>query len=292
MTLATRLVRRLAAIEVSVANPEDTAEFLRDALDFDVRIGMAGRRDLTAEGDYGVGVPDRMLSLSEGTDLAVEELTFDVDAPDMLDEIATGAAARGLEVRRGEPGDGETALTFVDPWGLPVRCRLPVAPRDAPLDPSDVRPRRLGHVNLKVPEPAAAAAFYCDVLGLRLTEQLGDRLFFLRVAADHHNLAFRPANETNVHHIAFEVAGWDNFRVICDHMAARGHQIEYGPGRHAPGHQLFIYVTDPISRLRVEVFADMARIDDEAGYQPIRREIDRVRSLNVWGPAPPPSFLE
>lgn len=94
-----------------------------------------------------------------------------------------------------------------------------------------------------------------------------------------------------MHHVAFEVPGWDSFRVICDRLAARGHQIEYGPGRHAPGHQLFVYLRDPSSGLRLELFTDMAHIDDEESYAPIQRDVDRTRSLNVWGP-PPPSFLE
>jgi hypothetical protein len=72
----------------------------------------------------------------------------------------------------------------------------------------------------------------------------------------------------------------------------RGHAIEYGPGRHAPGHQLFLYLREPSSGLRLELFTDMAHIDDDEAFHPMRREIDRARSVNVWGPAPPASFLE
>jgi hypothetical protein len=76
-------------------------------------------------------------------------------------------------------------------------------------------------------------------------------------------------------------------------------QLQSYTGKHShyverplrPGHQLFIYLRDPSSGLRLELFTDMAHIDDEDTYQPIRREIDRVRSVNMWGPAPPESFM-
>jgi hypothetical protein len=51
-------------------------------------------------------------------------------------------------------------------------------------------------------------------------------------------------------------------------------------------------VREPASGLRLELFTDMAHIDDEETYRPIRRDVDRKRSLNVWGPTPPPSFME
>ncbi|MGH9026112.1 MAG: VOC family protein, partial [Acidimicrobiia bacterium] len=219
---------------------------------------------------------------------------FEAGAADALDAIGKRVAAQGLPCARFEDDPtGESGVAFVDPDGIRIKVRLPRPATNGSLRASDVRPRRLGHVNLKVPEPPRSAGFYGDTLALKLTEQLGDMLFFLRVGSDHHNLAFRPTpGSPNVHHVAFEVPGWESFRVICDHMAARGHQIEYGPGRHAPGHQLFMYLTDPSSGLRLEVFADMAHIDDDESYTPIRRDVDRRRSLNVWGPAPPPSFLE
>lgn len=288
-----RLVRRLSAIKVEVPAPAETAAFLAGAFDFERVTGEGEHEHLTTDGDYGLETRGRLLTLAPGPTLGVGGVVFEVGSAEALGTVAERLTSLGVESEQvDDDAVGGAGLRFGVPDGVPIECRLPAEPSTRTLAPSDVRPRRLGHVNLKMPDPPRAASFFCDTLGLRLTEQLGDILFFLRVNSDHHNLAFRPADEANVHHVAFEVPGWESFRVVCDHLAARGHQIEYGPGRHAPGHQLFVYVRDPSSGLRLELFADMAHIDDEETYEPIRRDVDRARSLNVWGPAPPPSFLE
>jgi catechol 2,3-dioxygenase-like lactoylglutathione lyase family enzyme len=287
-----RVIRRLAGIEVAVPSPAETGAFFASALDFERR-SDDGTEHLTTEGAYGLETPARMLSLVPGPELGVARVAFEVGSEGDLAAVRDHLEHLGTNH---EPVDDDSAggpgVRFTAPGGIPIECRLPARGLEGSLAPSDVRPRRLGHVNLKVPDPSNAASFFADALGLRLTEQLGDMLFFLRVNSDHHNLAFRPADAASVHHVAFEVQGWDSLRVICDHLAARGHQVEYGPGRHAPGHQLFLYVREPASGLRLELFTDMAHIDDEETYRPIRRDVDRKRSLNVWGPTPPPSFME
>lgn len=255
----------LAAVGIAVPEPQRTADFLREMLEFEIVPDGKGAFDVTAEGEYGLGVPPRMLTLRPGSELAVTELVFE--------------------------GDVEQELR--DPEGLLVRVTRRAAPLDRSLAPSDVRPRRLGHVNLSVREPAREAAFYVERLGLRLSEQIGDIIFFLRAGSDHHNFGLRAgAERPTVHHVAFEIAGWESFRTICDRVAARGHVVEYGPGRHGPGHNLFVYLVDPSSGLRLELFADMAHIDDEDAYEVVRwTSADRVRTVNRWGPQPPDSFL-
>lgn len=288
-----RLLRRLSAIEVTVPSPADTADYFSTALDLGALEPDGDARHLTVDDDYGSNAPQRLLTLRPGEELGVAGVAFDVSSETELATVRERLERLGIGFESVDDDIcGGAGLRFLQPDGVPVECRILRRGSREKLPPSDVRPRRLGHVNLKMPEPGKAAEFFTDVLSFRLSEQLGDMLYFLRINSDHHNLAFRPATEPNVHHIAFEVPGWDNFRVICDHMFARGMQIEFGPGRHAPGNQLFMYLTEPSSGLRIEVFADMAKIDDEETYTPIRRDIDRMRSLNMWGPMPPQSFLD
>lgn len=282
---------RLAAVAVTVPAPESTARFLAETLDFAVA-GSGDRVHLTAQGEYGGDGPRRMLTLVRGPSLGVAALTFEhSDTAALRGRLQTkGVAVREL------PADDENdaAIGFTDPEGLAVACAAGSPRLGHPLPASDVRPRRLGHVNLAVKDAPAEAAFYADVLGLRLSEQIGEQFFFLRVGSEHHNLGFRGnAQRATVHHIAFEIAGWESFRTICDRVADRGHVVEYGPGRHGPGHNLFVYLVEPTSGLRLELYADMARIEDEAGYRPKRWDsADRVKTVNRWGPQPPESFLK
>jgi catechol 2,3-dioxygenase-like lactoylglutathione lyase family enzyme len=147
---------------------------------------------------------------------------------------------------------------------------------------------------MKVPDPKRSFAFYSETLGLALSERIGDGMFFLRAGTEHHNLGIRGgAEHVDAHHVAFEIPGWESYRAICDHLAERGHVVEYGPGRHGPGNNLFIYFREPVSGLRLEFFSDMAHIQDDDEYvPPVWRPEDRPRTVNKWGPAPPESFLE
>lgn len=80
-------------------------------------------------------------------------------------------------------------------------------------------------------------------------------------------------------------------KVLCDHMAARGAAVEYGPGLHRPGHTIFLYTLDP-SGLRFEFYCEMDQIADESTFEPIVEDPkSRMQSVNLWGPGPPDSFL-
>src|SRR5439155_5901761 len=111
-----------------------------------------------------------------------------------------------------EVDDGSETSTLADPAGNRLAfVRTPERQSEPPpYDP--LRPRRLGHVNLKAPDPPATAAFYADVLGLRLSEQIGENLFFLRIGSEHHNVALRPGGRGELHHLGFEVAGWQAYQ--------------------------------------------------------------------------------
>ncbi len=56
--------------------------------------------------------------------------------------------------------------------------------------PVKIDPRvRIGHVHLRVSDLETAMDFYCDVLGLELTQRVGDQAAFLAVAGYHHHIA-------------------------------------------------------------------------------------------------------
>jgi len=279
---------RLAGVVVGVPDPAATAAFLAEALGFDVRPEDGGSWSVACEGDYGPRGQEAILLEAAGG-LGLREVTFEVPAAYDLDALAGRLRAAGLQAEP-RPGGG---LAFADGAGTPLAC-VPSAGRDDRLPAHDpLRPRRLGHVSLKAPDPPGAAAFYREVLGLRLSEQIGDGLFFLRVSTEHHNVGLRGGDRADLHHLGFEIEGWHVLQPILDRMAELGHTVEYGPGRHRPGNNIFTYLRDPSSGLRLELFADMAHIPDAAAHEPPRWEAgDRMtKTINRWGPTPPESFL-
>ncbi|MGH2626695.1 MAG: VOC family protein, partial [Anaerolineales bacterium] len=229
-------IRRLAEVAVRLPTLEETSRFLSETLEFGQITGSGGSTGFFLPGEYGAPHPRRVLTLKPGEGPTLEELVFEVSDATALKELAAALVARGIDVTDvPEDEDGGAGIRLEDPLGISVVCRLDGGAPEG-LPPSDVRPRRLGHANIKVPDAAEAAAFYVDVLGLRPTERVGDLLSFLRVNTDHHNLGFRSgADHAGIHHVAFEVKGWEDFRMLCDRLADRGYAVEYGPGRHGPG---------------------------------------------------------
>jgi hypothetical protein len=72
-----------------------------------------------------------------------------------------------------------------------------------------------------------------------------------------------------------------------DRFAARGVPLTWGPGRHGPGHNLFLFVADPDGR-QVELSCDMEQFWDELiDYGETPRVWGRRPSVaNLWGPLP------
>jgi len=278
-------IRRLAGARVGVPDPAATAAFLADGLGFACAEGDGVVRVICA-GDYG-SRGQVAIELVEHPGLELLRARFALGSG-TLEELEAVLAAAGVEHDRDAGG-----LHFSDPAGN----RLSVEPGDAALTDlppaNPLRPRRLGHVNMKAPAPPVAAAFYREILGMRLSEQIGEALFFLRLGSEHHSVGLRPGGRGELHHLAFEVAGWHVYQPILDRLAALELQVEYGPGRHAPGNSIFTYVCDPSSGLRIELFAEMGRIADDASYEPVRWEAGArlTKTLNLWGPQPPESFL-
>ncbi|HEY4279743.1 MAG TPA: VOC family protein [Conexibacter sp.] len=278
---------RLGGVRVAVPDPAATAAFLADGIGFAVDAVDAAYA-VRCDGDYGP-LGQTPIVLVEGDELALRAVVWEVADVYDFDALVDRAASAGATPTRTVNG----GVAFADPAGNPLEVE-PAAARATPTpSPGPLGPRRLGHLNLKAPDSGAAAAFYRDVLELKLSEQIGEALFFMRIGSEHHNLGIRPGGRGELHHLGCEVAGWQVYQPILDRLSAYGYKVEYGPGRHVPGRNIFTYVCDPSSGLRIELFADMAHIADEGNHQPVRWEAgDRMtRTINTWGPTPPESFL-
>jgi catechol 2,3-dioxygenase-like lactoylglutathione lyase family enzyme len=274
---------RLARIVAAVPDPDATAAFLRDGLHFDIAPSDDGGLVAVCDGDYGSQNGQGAIELVAGVDHRVRRLVFGV--PDALDLAELAGRLGGRRVH-------DTAVGVDDPSGLLVTFEAESVLRVPSPEPSALRPRRMGHVNLKSPVPFETARFFTDSLGLRLSEFIGEQLYWMRTDTEHHAVALRPGEAETVHHIGMEVSGWHAYQPILDHLDSAGYKIEYGPGRHRPGRSLFVYVCDPSSGLRIELFADMVHINDPdapaIGWEPGDR---LTTTLNTWGPTPPESFL-
>ena len=203
-----------------------------------------------------------------------------------------GAHLDGLGVEH-ERRDG--ALHFRDPDGHGIEL-VPFTTADDPRPPiarstttlPGFHPRKLGHVNFLTGDLAAMTEFCCDVLGMRVTDRLGDEGIWLHLGADHHTMALVGKGYAHLHHLAFELVDWGELRVALDHLAQHGRWVAWGPVRHGLGRNLAAYVRIPEEECFVELFSDMEQL--ERDHQPREWPDDR-HSSNTWGTLPPRSYF-
>ncbi len=226
--------------------------------------------------------------------------------------LATNTISHCLEIHEGEPGlhhvafevkdvsafDGheveapgyEAGMEIVDPEGNAVRFVSGATASNA-IDPGDraFRPKKIGHVGIKARDPKAQIAFY-ERLGFKLSDWIGEQVGFLRCNPDHHVLVFVAGAEQGLHHVAYEVGSFEDFARQADLLAANGVRVDWGPGRHAPSRNYFMYFDD-VDGNRIEWVNSIKQIPDDGTYVPEVYDPTVPTTWNVWGPQPPPGFV-
>ncbi|MGH8931215.1 MAG: catechol 2,3-dioxygenase [Egibacteraceae bacterium] len=207
-------------------------------------------------------------------------MSFRVEREDDLAELEAKVERYGFHVQRiskgTEVGQGES-IRFETPSGqtmelvhdlertgglLPKRNPPPV-PHGLP----GIAPPRMDHVLVTAEEVGEAAAFYMDVLGFRLTEQLldgnGHQLgVWMERSHSPHDLAVVTGPNGGLHHFAFWLDDWDHVRTAADILAYNGVQIDVGPTRHGITRGNTVYFFDPLGT-RNEVFTGGYRPDPD-----------------------------
>jgi len=105
---------------------------------------------------------------------------------------------------------------------------------------------------------------------------------------DHHTLNFAsiPGIPPKFHHVAFEVADFDDLMAGSHHLELQGYRHDWGVGRHILGSQVFDYWRDPWGH-RIEHWTDGDLFD--AHTPP--NVVDLPSMLgHQWGPAAPADF--
>jgi catechol 2,3-dioxygenase len=154
---------------------------------------------------------------------------------------------------------GVYGFGFKDPEGRNTAIVCGVLDHADTADKPD-RPRKLSHVNINAGDSEATFLCYRDALGFRLTDTTR-RLRFLSCNRDHHSMVLGFAGGPTLNHIAFEMPDLDAVMRGAGRMREDGRGIEWGPGRHGPGHNVFCYFLGP-EDVPIELTAEMQQVDD------------------------------
>ena len=206
-----------------------------------------------------------------------------------LDDAAAHLRAHGVEHELREGG-----LHLHDPEGngIELVAAYTGTPRPDVARTTDelpgFRPRKLGHVNCLTARIGDQTAFYTDVLGMRVSDRLGDGGIWFHINADHHVMALVDAGRPQFHHLAFDMVDWGQLRVAFDHVAQHGRWLAWGPVRHGLAQNLCGYVRITEEPVIVELYCDMEQLDPD---HVARDWPDDRHSSNTWGPLPPRSYF-
>jgi catechol 2,3-dioxygenase-like lactoylglutathione lyase family enzyme len=243
---------------------------------------------------------------------------FEAESEDVLHALAE---KEGAEVRESaEPGGG-SVVTLTDPDGY----RIDVVHGVARLEPAHIRPplvinyanekrrvnetqrpeirpaeiKRLGHVGIKVSSLPRSISWYADKFGLKTTDMLTagpdehEVAAFLRLdrgnePVDHHSIVLFESPNPQFHHCAFETQDYDSVETAHVWLREQNWEHSFGVGRHLLGSQVFDYWQDPWGR-KHEHFADgdLFTQSRETERHPVE-----VSPIALWGPEPPPNFVE
>ncbi|MAJ14304.1 MAG: hypothetical protein CMN44_04955 [SAR116 cluster bacterium] len=141
----------------------------------------------------------------------------------------------------------------------------------------------LQHLTLSTKNIKKFEHFYNNILGFKITDRVIHQngslaTCFLTSNHEHHTIACFKSHQIGVDHHSYEVGTWDNIKILCDFFSENNIKIMWGPGRHGPGNNLFIFVEDP-DKNWIEFSAELELIDDRNYKEWPQCE----KTLNLWG---------
>jgi catechol 2,3-dioxygenase-like lactoylglutathione lyase family enzyme len=250
-------------------------------------------------------VDHHSIVLKSGVQAQCVRLGFQIAPDDDLSEFEKQVKVKGIKTARKKDPEPTIAemVTFEDPKGtvMEVFKRGEFAEQRFPN--KGIVPHKLGHVAFHVTDVKGVTNFYCDVLGFRVSDWMGDFFSFLRCGPDHHTINLVETGSNKHFHTAFELRDWAHMQTASDFLSKNGYKIIWGPGRHGIGHNLFTYHRAP-NGLITELFAELDQMKDESlGYfdpRPWHRDNPQrpktwpktPEAANLWGPMPPDEMMQ
>jgi catechol 2,3-dioxygenase len=251
------------------------------------------------------------LQLTEGPAPAVAHTGWRTEGPEELKACVSRLEARGAGIGWQKPAVGHgAAYRFRSPGGhvhevfwesdryiAPATLAPTVPNRPQRYITRGAGARRIDHVTFNTDDPLRDAKWFQDVLGFRLMEYAkldhADVVVtaFVSSTPMSHDLGLvldavdRTGKLSGVkgraNHVAFWVDTREDVLRAADLYRDAELEVEYGPGKHGVGENLFLYVCEP-GGLRIELFS--------GGYMlyapdifPFEWKVSQG-SLNVWNP--------
>jgi catechol 2,3-dioxygenase len=227
--------------------------------------------------------PGRCLLFSEGSANTLLSAGYAMADEGRIQSLKSRAAANlvaapPIASELFEPG----VIALRDPddnclvYGVPTTSARPA---DAPL-------ARLQHVVVGSTDVARMVNFHTTVIGMRKSDEVHDddgdlRACFMRSDDEHHSFAVFRTPKNRLDHHCYELPDWNGIRDWGDRLAAHHIPVKWGPGRHGPGNNLFLFFHDPDGNW-VELSTELEVV---SAQRPVGIWRHEERTLNSWGRA-------
>ena len=251
-------VRGIRCVDVAVGNLEETAGFYGGIWGLEEVARARSARYFRGTAHY-----HHIFALFERPKPALLRIIFDAadraavdDLHRAIVEAKVGAVEEPRQLTR--PGGGY-GFGFKDPEGRNLAVVCDVADHGDAGIKAD-RPIKITHVNLNSGAAAQTFPFYMDTLGFRLSDE-SELFYFLRCNNDHHAILLAKMTSPTLNHISFEMADLDSVMRGAGRLKDHGYPIEWGPGRHGAGQNIFCYFAGP-EELPIEYTTDIEQVDD------------------------------
>jgi catechol 2,3-dioxygenase len=230
--------------------------------------------------------PERRLLIGRGQSKTFGFVGYRCETEDDLAALRVRLVEQGVRLAPSpSPLFSEEAFSFSDPDGNYLVFGLSQQQfvhenLAAPLQ------GRLQHLAFASDNAETLVHFYTDVVGLLVSDKMVEgtaiTACWMRAADDkeHHSLAIFHKAEKGLDHYSYELRDWGLIRDWADHFAAKGIKLSWGPGRHGPGNNLFIFVYDPDGNW-IELSTELEIMNG----RPVGVWRNEPDTLNCWGAA-------
>ena len=256
------LIRGVRSVELIASNLDEAAHFYETVWCLAPVAASNEARYFRGTGGY-----HHVLGLHGGTQPAVVRIAFDVAdraGVDALHEKISAAGAMPGKPTKLTTAGGGYGFACKDPDGRNLAFVTDCADHADTADVLD-RPRKIVHVNLNTVDFDGTLKFFTQALGFRVVDDNAPLWFLHCDNSDHCSIVLCKLNLPTLNHIAFEMPEFDSVMRGMGRMKDSGYPIEWGPGRHGPGNNVFAYFCGP-DEVPLEYAAEVLQIDDS--YQP------------------------
>jgi catechol 2,3-dioxygenase-like lactoylglutathione lyase family enzyme/uncharacterized protein YciI len=294
------MIERMNYLALKAADPAAAAAFATEKMGFSLaHVDEDGTHYLAARGVD----PYSLVYVKDDTP-GMHHLSYLVRDEAALSAAAGRLEAAGVAVEHvAEPGwNHKPSIRFRTPNGhlleltTGVHTDLPVAHMVEPLEtaPAPVVP---DHVGLGAPDFDAEVAFALETLGLKTSSKImapdGSQVMeFMRAPGRllYHCLVAVNTPEAEMHHYQMSLKSVDSFYATYDALRERSVDIQWGPLRHGPGHNIAMYFQDGAGYW-IEYSVEEEIIVDDEHYVPRTWTVADPHVVDEWQTGPPPLGL-